>query len=151
MKDYKNLKICEIQVTYKPKKAHRPQICSSEDAYRVLKSIYNEETLAFREEFYMLCLNRANRVIGYFHVSTGTVKGTLVDVAQLIAVAIKANSSSIIISHSHPSGNLSASQADIDLTRDIKKVCDLLKICLLDHIIVTLDNGYTSFADEDLF
>ncbi len=96
-----------------------------------------------------MLLNRAHKVQGIFEVSTGGVSGTVADPKIIFAAAIKANSSGIIVAHNHPSGNLRASQADIDLTRKLKDGGRILEIQLLDHIIVTTE-GYFSFADEGL-
>ena len=71
----------------------------------------------------------------------------MVDVKLLLASAIKANTSSIIVAHNHPSGNLKPSENDLRLTRRIKEGAKLLDITLLDHVIVTKDTYY-SFADD---
>lgn len=151
MKDYKPpLKLCEIQVSYKPKKAHRPQITSSEDAFRVLLHCYDGATISYREEFIVLFLNRANRVLGYRRISEGGVAGTVVDAKIILSIALKVAASSLVLSHNHPSHNVNPSQADIDLTRKIKDACELLDMLLLDHIIVAPEGGFYSFADESL-
>jgi DNA repair protein RadC len=67
----------------------------------------------------------------------------------IFVAALKANATSIVISHNHPSGNLKPSQADEQLTQKIKQAGQLLDIKLLDHVIVTSEGNY-SFADEGL-
>lgn len=97
-----------------------------------------------------MLLNRANKVLGIFEVSSGSSAGTVADPKLIFAAAIKANACGIIMAHNHPSGNLSASQADIDLTKKVKEGGKLLEIQMLDHLIVTTETYY-SFADEGCF
>lgn len=93
--------------------------------------------------------NRANKVLGIYEVSTGGIAGTVADPKLIFVAALKVGASGVILSHNHPSGNLTASQADIELTRKIKEGGRLLEIQLLDHVILTSE-GYFSFADEGL-
>lgn len=96
-----------------------------------------------------MLLNRAIKVLGLFEVSTGGVSGTVADPKIIFTAALKDGASGIIVAHNHPSGNLTASQSDIDLTRKLKEAGKFLEIQLLDHVIVTTE-GYFSFADEGL-
>lgn len=96
-----------------------------------------------------MLLNRANKVLGVFEVSTGSTTATVADPKIIFAAAIKANASGIIIAHNHPSGNLSPSQQDIDLTRKVKDGGKILEVQLLDHVIITTESYY-SFADEGI-
>ena len=143
--------VTEIQLTYKNKinLSDRPRITCSEDAYKILKDNWNQDTLELREEFKILLLNRANKVLGIVHISSGGVSGTVVDPKLIFAAALKANSSGIILSHSHPSGNLKPSEADISLTNKLKNGGTLLEISVLDHLIITKD-GYYSFTDQGM-
>ena len=143
--------VTEIQLTYKSgvKPSLRPKISGSKDAYDVLLENWDSAKIEFVEQFKVMLLNRAHKVQGIFEVSTGGVSGTVADPKIIFAAAIKANSSGIIVAHNHPSGNLKASQADIDLTRKLKEGGKILEIQLLDHIIVTTE-GHFSFADEGL-
>ena len=143
--------VTEIQLTYKNKisNSERPKINCSEDAYKILKENWNQETLELREEFKILLLNRANKVLGMVSISTGGVSGTVADPKLIFSAALKANASGIILSHNHPSGNLKPSEADISLTTKLKHGGTLLEISVLDHVIIT-ENGYFSFADEGM-
>ena len=96
-----------------------------------------------------MLMNRANKVLGIFELSTGGVSGTVADPKIIFVAALKGGASGIIVAHNHPSGNLTASQSDIDLTRKLKEAGKFLEIQLLDHVIVTTE-GYFSFADEGL-
>ena len=124
----------------------KPKITSSRDAYELLKS---ELTDIPHEEFWILLLNRANRVIKKYQVSQGGVAGTVADPKIIYKTALEELASGIILAHNHPSGNLTASQADMDLTRKLKEAGRLLEIQVLDHLIVG-GQKYFSFADEGL-
>lgn len=145
-------KVAEIQIRYssKVKKEERYQIRSSADAYNVLLKLYDQDLIEYQEMFYVLFLNRANEVIGYRQVTKGGVSGTVVDKKQILGIACKANASSIILSHNHPSENLRPSQADTELTKAIVEGGKCLDVLVLDHIIITPSNGYYSMADEGL-
>lgn len=82
-------------------------------------------------------MNQANKIIGYYHHSTGTINATMVDTEIVVAVALKTLAKSVIISHNHPSGNLQPSEADRQLTRRLKQSLKLFDVHLVDHIIVT--------------
>jgi DNA repair protein RadC len=143
--------VAEIQLSYKSKvKASlRPKISESKDVYEVLKKYWDEDRIEFVEQFKILLLNRANRVIGMFEVSTGTTTSALADPRLIFVAALKANACGIILAHNHPSGNLSPSQADMNLTKELIQAGKLLHIAILDHVIVTSES-YFSFADEGL-
>ena len=143
--------VAEIQLTYKSdvKPSLRPKISGSKDAYNVLLENWNSSKIEFVEQFKILLMNRANKVLGIFEVSSGSATGTVADPKLIFAAAIKANACGIILAHNHPSGNLQPSQADIDLTRKMKEGGKFLEIQVLDHVIVTTE-GYYSFADEGI-
>jgi len=142
--------VSEIEITYKPviKTSEMVKITCSKDAERILRSIWGND-INYRESFYALYLNRANKVLGYQLISIGGISGTVVDVRCIYLAALKALSSNLILSHNHPSGNGEASDADIKITKKLKEAGNLLDITLLDHLIL-LPEGYTSMADEGL-
>lgn len=141
------MKISEINVSYSTGKEKKTKIKNSKQSYDVLLACWNKFTLELQEEFKVLLLNRNNLVLGIYSLSKGGVSSTIVDAKLLFSVALKCNASSIIISHNHPSGNVNPSEADIALTKKIRKAGKYLDIVLLDHIIVTT-NGYFSFSDN---
>lgn len=143
--------VAEVELTYKSKikASDRPKITSSKDAAELLRSLWNEDKIDFVEQFKVLLLNRANRVLGIVDISSGGVSGTVADPKLIFVAALKGNACSIIISHNHPSANLKPSRADEELTQKIKLAGELLSISLLDHVIVTSES-YFSFADEGL-
>lgn len=101
------------------------------------------------EEFWIMLLNRANRITKTELVSRGGVSGTVADVRLMLKSAVEHLASSIIIAHNHPSGNTRPSDEDIHLTKKIKEAGKLFDIALLDHIIVG-ENSYYSFTDEGI-
>lgn len=140
-------KVSEISIVYKPKKGKRPQITESIHAFHVLLDIYDWNTIEYQETFWVLFLNRSNRVIGAHKLSVGGRNGTVVDARILFTVALKANAVAIILSHNHPSNCKDPSKADIALTQKLKKAGETLDIQVLDHLIITTE-GYTSMADS---
>jgi len=145
------LQIQEVQLSYKThvKPSERPHVGSSRDAYQIFLKMWNSDTLELCEEFKILLLNRANKVLGIFNLSKGGVSGTVADPKMIFVAALKANASGIILAHNHPSGNLNPSQPDLDLTRKCKEAGKFLEIPVLDHIILTTEKYY-SFADEGI-
>lgn len=141
--------VAEIQLTYRSdvKPSERPKISGSRDAYNVLLENWDKSKIEFIEQFKVMLLNRANKVLGIFEVSSGSSTGTVADPKLIFAAAIKANACGIILAHNHPSGNLNPSQSDIDLTKRMKEGGKFLEIQVLDHIVMTTE-GYYSFADE---
>jgi DNA repair protein RadC len=124
----------------------KPKIASSADAFSLMKSDLIDLP---HEEFWMILLNRANRVIKKKRISGGGVTGTVADPKIIYKIALEELACGIIVAHNHPSGNLSASQSDIDLTKKLKEAGKFLDIQLLDHLIVA-NQKYFSFADEGL-
>ena len=145
------MRVAEVQLVYKStlKASLRPKINSSKDAFEVLKQHWNYETIEFIEEFKLMLLNRANRVLGLIDISLGGTAGTIADPKVIFAAAIKSNASGIILIHNHPSGNLKPSQQDLNLTKKIKAGGQILDIGVMDHLIITSES-YFSFADEGM-
>lgn len=123
-----------------------PKISSSSDAYLLLKSELNDLE---HEEFWILLLNRAHRLIAKHHISRGGQAMTVVDPKVIFKIALEQNAAAIILGHNHPSGNLEASEADIHTTKKLVEAGKFLEIPVLDHIILT-DYGFVSMADEGL-
>ncbi len=124
----------------------KPQITGSRDCFDILRPHLQDIQ---HEEFWILTLNRANRLIKKYQISQGGVAGTVADPKIIFKLAVSELASGIILAHNHPSGNLTASQADIDLTRKIREAGKLLEIQVLDHLIVA-GQKYFSFADEGI-
>ena len=146
-----NTKVAEISVSYRPAVANKPIVISSLDAYVLFKSFFDESTINLQESFMVMYLNRRSRVLGIYPMSIGGITGTVADIRLIFSVALTIASTSILISHNHPSGNMKPSKGDIELTNRIKEGGKLLDIKLLDHLIISpVDREYYSFADEGL-
>ena len=124
----------------------KERISGSRDAYSLVRADLMD---IGHEEFWIILLNRANRVIKKMQISQGGVAGTVADPKIIFKHALDELASAIILAHNHPSGNLNASQADLDLTKKLKEAGKLLDIQVLDHLIVA-GQKYFSFADEGL-
>jgi DNA repair protein RadC len=144
------LQAAEIQISYLPTSTVKPQIKSSLDAYNVLKDFYPAARIGLQEMFIVAYLNRSSKVIGIYEVSKGGITGTVADVRLILATALKTAATGIILSHNHPSGNLAASAADINLTKKIKEAAGYFDIALTDHLIITHEQTYMSMIDEGI-
>lgn len=123
------------------------KVRTSEDAATFFRTIFNADTMLWTEESAMICLNRANEVIGYFKVSSGGTASTIMDAKVIFVQALQSGAHSIILAHNHPSGNTMPSDADIKLTKQLVKGAQLLDMRVLDHIILT-EKSHTSMADN---
>ncbi len=101
------------------------------------------------EEFWVLYLNNANKLILKYQLSKGGITATLVDIRLVVKKAIELSSVGLILCHNHPSGKLKPSKADIELTNKIKLAASTLDLKLLDHVIIS-GKTYFSFADEGI-
>ena len=124
----------------------RPRITCSRDVFELLRPTLMDLP---HEEFWVLLLNRANRVIKRMQISQGGVSGPVADPRIIFKSALEELASGIILAHNHPSGNLTASQADKDLTRKLREGGRLIDVQVIDHVILA-GQRYYSFADEGL-
>lgn len=141
--------IAALELGRRRKEQDRPQrarVTCSRDAYNEMIPHLIDKP---HEEFWILLMNRANEILRPVQISTGGVSGTIADPKLIFKQAIEHLASSMILFHNHPSGNLTPSQADKDLTRKLKDAGRLLDIPVLDHLIFT-DKAYYSFADEGI-
>ncbi len=122
------------------------QIKCSKDVADIFQPILSDLP---HEEFWILFLNRSNKVISRMKLSQGGISGTVTDVRMVMKKAVECLASGIIVCHNHPSGNLNPSESDSKITQKIKEAGNLLDIQLLDHLIIS-DKDYYSFADNGL-
>jgi DNA repair protein RadC len=141
--------VAEIRVSYFPTGRPSTQITCSNDAYLELKNWFPEDIISLKEMFVVLYLNRANKVLAAYEVSTGGMTGTIADPRLIYTAGLKITAVGIVVAHNHPSGSLKPSQADIHLTEKIRDAGKLLDILLIDHLILTQDRYY-SFADDGI-
>ena len=152
MKTQQQISIAEVQLSYRSKipASQRRKITCSKDAFDLFFETWNQDTIEHVEEFKLLLMNRSNSVLGIMVVSKGGISGTVTDIRIIFQAAIKANASGLIVCHCHPSGNLNPSESDNKITQKIKAAGNIMDISLLDHIIITMDGSYYSFADNGL-
>lgn len=122
----------------------REKISSSKDAFEVLRSSLGDKPY---EEFWIILLNKANKVLRKCSISEGGISGTVVDPKKIFKIALENHASSIILGHNHPSGNVQPSEADQKITKKICEAGNVLEVAVLDHLIIG-DDTYFSFADE---
>ncbi len=124
----------------------KSQVTTSIDAYEVIASQFKDLN---HEEFWIVLMNRANRVTSKHLISKGGQSGTIADPKIIFNIALENHAASIILAHNHPSGNLKPSQSDLQLTKKLWSAGQFLDIPVLDHLIIT-DHGFLSFADEGI-
>lgn len=122
------------------------KITSSKDAFELLQPVIGELE---HEEFWILYLNNANKVLLSSQLSKGGLTGTLVDVRIVMKQALELGAVGLILAHNHPSGTLKPSSEDKAVTEKLKKAAMALDIKVLDHLIIA-QKDYYSFADERL-
>lgn len=134
------LKVCkEKSIPYSNIQINHPK-----RAVRIIKKFISYTD---RELLGVLMLNSVKEVNAVEIVSVGTLNATVVSPREIFKGAILSNADSIVIFHTHPSGNVLPSQADLDMTAMINKVALIIGINLIDHIIIG-DDKYYSFATE---
>jgi DNA repair protein RadC len=122
----------------------KQKITCSRDVFEIFQASIADKQY---EEFWVLLLNRANKIINKINISEGGISGTVVDPKKVFNKALEHNASSIILCHNHPSGNTEPSEADIKLTNKLKLGGEQLDLPVLDHVIIG-DEKYFSFKDE---
>lgn len=122
------------------------KITASRDAYNVFRTSLQDLP---HEEFWVMLLNRGNKVISVDRISIGGISATVADPRLIISKAINQKASSIILAHNHPSGTLKPSQSDIELTSKLKKAAAFFDMQIFDHLIIC-SNDYYSFVDDGM-
>ena len=124
-----------------------PKITSAKMVFEIMQPIIGELQ---HEEFWILFLNNANKVLHKSQMSKGGITGTIVDVRMIFKMALEQNATYIILVHNHPSGNIKPSLEDISITKKLKLAGQQLNILVRDHVIIT-ENDFYSFQDESIF
>ncbi len=138
-----------LSYRYKVKPADRPLMNSARIVYSYFMQQWNADSIDHVEEFKIMLLSRSSRLLGIVEISKGGVAGTIVDLKIIFQAALKANASTIILCHNHPSHRLTPSEADKSITQRIKEACKIMDITLTDHLIICTE-GYFSFAEDGL-
>jgi len=139
-------RVKEIDITFREERLIYSSIHSSADAYNFVKEVISDG-IEVQEHFVVLYMNHANKVIGYYKHTKGTINSTQVDVELIVATGLKILAKAVIIAHNHPSGITKPSDADKNITKKITAGFKYFDVAVLDHIIAT-KSGYYSFADE---
>jgi len=138
----------ELKVEIKKATINKIKVRSSQDINDFFHRVW--EGVDVYESFMVVFLNRANNTIGWYKASQGGITGTVVDVRLIFHKALECLATSMIICHNHPSGNLRPSDADRSMTEKVKQAGAIMDIAILDHVIITPEDGYYSFADEGM-
>jgi DNA repair protein RadC len=143
--------VSEVELVYRSKvtATDRPMIRNSANAFDIFLTMWDMNKIELVEQFAVLLLNRANYCLGYSCINTGGISECFVDPKIVFATALKANATSIIVAHNHPSGNTAPSKADDALTERLVSIGRTMTIPVTDHLIIT-PNRYYSFAEESL-
>lgn len=146
--------LAELKVSYRrgrSKTAKRPltpyRVSSPVSTEQYLRSVWDDDTMELREEFFLLCLNGSNEVLGWVKLHTGGLNQSMVDLRLVLGIAQLTASSAVIVAHNHPSGSLTPSPEDMALTRRLKEAGALIGLKVLDHLILTRDSYY-SFCES---
>lgn len=132
----------DSSIIYKPRCIDNPK-----SANELIKPFLAESD---REKFIVICLDLKNQPTSINTISIGTVSSAIIHPREVFKVAILSNSSAIIASHNHPSGNPQPSQEDIQITKRLKEAGDILGIALLDHIIIGDNDKYVSLKEMEI-
>ncbi len=141
----------EIRISYyrDDSKLFGGSVSNPNDVAEFVRKLIPGGEMELQEQFFVLYLNRANAIIGYYRHTKGTMTATLVDTRLVLATALKSGATTLILAHNHPSGNTRPSDSDVLMTRKLKTAAESMEILVLDHIIVTKESFF-SFANEGL-
>ena len=139
--------VSKVTISYEPavKVSEMPQVSSAKEIAGLVRPYW--DGIDHHESFYVLLLNKANKVIGLNKTFTGGLDMLPVDIKVILQLAITSNATSIVVMHNHPSGSLISSQQDDNITKRIKNACTICEIKLVDHIILTSES-HVSYVDE---
>lgn len=139
----------DISIQFKPEILHKKPMILALDVYEWVRPRWNEELINLQEQSMAIYLNNASQIISYRLISTGTLRGTIIDVQLVVCLALHTMASKVILVHNHPSGKLEASKQDIKITQQVKAALQLIDVLLMDHLIIT-ENCYSSMHAYDL-
>lgn len=133
-------------------KDQKIRIANSEDVYTIMRAVLMRQNRLHRQKeyFWSIGLNSACDILYLELVTIGILNQNSVDPVELFSFAVQKKCKQIILVHNHPSGNVTPSESDIELTKSLKKGAEYLKIVIEDHIIISENNGYFSFMDKGL-
>jgi len=126
------------------KPEERPELSTATRIYNHMHPLLQDCDV---EEFWLLLMNQDFRLIKQIRLSHGGITEVSVDIRIIMREAVLANATILAVCHNHPSGSLRPSQQDNDLTRSLQQACNLMRIKLMDHVIIT-DGCYFSYHEE---
>ena len=139
----------EITVNYKPGVKFNTPVNNPAAAYVLIDFLWDQNLIHLQEQFLAIYLNGQQQVIGYRFLNTGNVWQAIIDVRLLVSLALHCMASYVIIAHNHPSGILTPSAADNELTARIKLALESIEVTLYDHLII-IAGGWLSMGREGL-
>ena len=144
--------IPEIKLSYHPyyNVSNKRLIFNSERSYRLFSTLWNRDTINLNEEILVAFLNHDYKVIGIWHHAKWTSRSCPIDIRKILSVGLKSNAAGIIIAHNHPETSTTPSDADKDVTKQLEKAASLCWMKLVDHIIISTEDEYFSFADANI-
>lgn len=138
-----------IEIHYLRKKSEQAIIINTfEEAHALIRKVVNPNRIDHKEFFWVLLLSRSHRLLGIAEIAVGTLNCSVLDIREILQLALLTNASGIILCHNHPSGQLKASQQDITVTKSIIPLLKVLHIELLDHIIISSEGAYSMFQNN---
>ena len=141
------LAACELGKRRQMEKAEeRPELNSATRLYNHMHPVMQDLDV---EEFWVLMMNQGFRLIKKIRIAHGGISEVSVDVRIIIREAVLCNATIIAVCHNHPSGTIRPSKPDNDLTQTIKRACDIMRLKLMDHVIIT-DGAYFSYHEQGL-
>ncbi|QTE21062.1 JAB domain-containing protein [Polaribacter cellanae] len=144
------LSCAEVEIHYKrPLFSKMKSIASAQDVDNLLRTYIDTNVIDVKEFFYVVLLSRSNKVLGISTIGCGSVSGVIVNLKEIFQLTLLSHASQIVVAHNHPSGKLTPSENDKQLTEKLKQGLSLFDVKLLDHLILTSE-AYLSFADEGM-
>lgn len=141
MKAYK----VKLQMVKEKTVEYDPVIKIPMDVVKFINSIENYD-LSINERAVVIALNTKNHIVAYTEISIGNVNTCSMSPADIFRFLFTTNSNKFILVHNHPSSDSTPSGIDIDITKRIQKISDLMQVEFLDHIVIG-DNSYTSIFE----
>lgn len=151
------VKAAQLRVTFEIARRVRQDPKENNDIFKNAEDVFGVFELRVKgmnvEKFWVLCLNRKNRLLRQHEATSGTASSSLVHPREVFREAIRAGASAVICVHNHPSGDPSPSAADIQVTRQLREASRAVDIDLLDHVVIgtraadPARRGYYSFRD----
>lgn len=146
-----DMKMHEVSILYKrPVLDDMPSIKSSQMANEIIHEVVKIQkiSLDYKEHFFCFYLTNSNNVLCYSEIGIGNSTGVVVNTSEIFVTALNVSATAIIVFHNHPSGTIKPSVQDKEITNNLRVLGDFHSIKLLDHLIITSQKAFYSFADE---